>query len=71
MSLVKVVAGRYRVVKHARSGGMGEVFLCFDTRTSRQVAVKVLATADETLVERFLREAELLAELDVPQSSST
>ncbi len=63
---MKVVANRFEVVRHARSGGMGEVFLCNDRERSSRVAVKVLSTTEPKIVERFLREAEILSELDHP-----
>lgn len=45
---------------------MGEVFLCNDAESNELVAVKVLSTASPRVVERFLREAQILAELDHP-----
>ncbi len=50
-------------------GGFGEVFLGWDSRHDRQVAVKILgeqSMADEDNVERFHNEARLCLELDNP-----
>lgn len=62
----RVVAERFEILNHARSGGMGEVYYAQDRETGRKVAVKVLSTASPRIVERFLREAQILAELDHP-----
>src|SRR4051794_41102615 len=64
--LVSLVGRRFRVVRHARSGGMGEVYQCLDEDAGRTVAVKVLTTSPPKIVERFLREAQILSELDHP-----
>lgn len=55
-----VVAQRYRVLGLLGKGGMGEVFAAENTRTGRQVALKVLRPESkdkETAIERFRREA--------------
>ena len=63
----KVVDGRFQLVRHARSGGMGEVFVAEDlSREGATVAVKILSTTRPLIVERFLREAQILSELDHP-----
>lgn len=58
--------GPYRVVRPLGSGGMGIVFQAEDTRLLRPVALKVLqptVAADQSVRERFLREARTLAAL--------
>ncbi|HVK18857.1 MAG TPA: protein kinase [Fimbriiglobus sp.] len=58
--------GPYRVIRPLGSGGMGIVFEAEDTRLMRRVALKVLQpviAADESVRERFLREARTLAAL--------
>ncbi|MFN7934938.1 MAG: protein kinase [Bryobacteraceae bacterium] len=59
----------YRIQSLLGEGGMGAVYRAFDTKLSREVAIKVLppamASVDEWLV-RFTREAQLLASLNHP-----
>lgn len=62
-----VFEGRYRVVSLIGRGGMGDVYLGEDTRLRRRCALKVLHAAlaeDRTNVERFLREAQMIASLE-------
>jgi serine/threonine protein kinase len=49
--------GRYELRRLIAQGGMSEVFLGYDRRVRRQVAVKVLYGSDEPFVRRFKREA--------------
>ena len=60
--------GVYRIERPLGSGGMGEVFLAYDTSLQRQVAVKVMdAAADgETSRVQLLREARSAAALNHP-----
>ena len=60
--------GPYEVLEKLGSGGMGEVFLCRDTRLHRQVALKALTSgaAGDDLRERVLREARAAARLNHP-----
>ncbi|MBN9121966.1 MAG: protein kinase [Planctomycetes bacterium] len=56
--------GRYRVLKKVGQGGMGAVYLGFDVRLGRRVALKVLLpsqAADPESRERFVREARAAA----------
>ena len=49
--------GHYRVDGRLGSGGMGEVFLGFDTRLNRPIAIKLLhqgARQQAEVVQRFL-----------------
>ena len=69
----RVIAGRYRLVKHLGSGGMGHVWLAHDELLRRQVAVKEVfppagVSDDERdmLHERTLREARTAARLNHP-----
>lgn len=49
--------GRYELRRRVAQGGMAEVYLGYDRRVRRQVAVKVLYGRDEPFVRRFEREA--------------
>ncbi len=49
--------GRYELRKRLGQGGMAEVYLAYDRRVRRQVAIKVLYGRDESFVRRFEREA--------------
>lgn len=64
-----VVAGRYRVTRELGRGAMGVVCQAHDEVLQRDVALKELATAlapDPGFVERFRREAQVLAQLQSP-----
>ncbi len=63
-----VVAGRYQVEQQAGQGGMGVVFRAIDRTTGEPVALKLLRSGDLSLAEidRFVREAEVLAALRHP-----
>lgn len=45
---------------------MGDVFVARDRTTDEKVALKLLSTHDPRVVERFLREAQILAEISHP-----
>lgn len=58
--------GKYEVVRELGRGGMGVVFLARDKELHRRVAIKVLAPSlltDDAMVQRFLREARIIASL--------
>lgn len=58
---------RYRPDRPLGEGAMGVVWLATDEASGRPVAVKVMSRLDDPrLVQRTLRECELLAELDHP-----
>jgi serine/threonine-protein kinase len=61
--------GPYTIVSRLGSGGMGEVYRARDATLDREVAIKVLPslfTSDPLRIERFEREARLLASLNHP-----
>ncbi|HOW95005.1 MAG TPA: bifunctional serine/threonine-protein kinase/transporter substrate-binding domain-containing protein [Mycolicibacterium fallax] len=61
--------GHYRLGERLGRGGMGEVYRAYDTRTNREVALKVLPPGnaqDAAFQERFRREAHAVAGLNEP-----
>ncbi len=61
--------GRYEIQSEIGRGGMANVYLAYDPRFRRQVAVKVLAPqllAHPILTTRFEREARLIATIEHP-----
>lgn len=59
-----LLAGRYKIEKYLAQGGMGAVFLAFDTRLKCDVAVKKqILNNNEMSIRLFQREAEILANL--------
>ncbi len=59
--------GRIRIVDVAGKGGMGSVFVGFDEKLERRVAVKAIRESerlDADVRARFLREARILSQLD-------
>jgi serine/threonine protein kinase len=60
--------GRFQLRERLGDGGFGEVFLAYDPRLDRDVAVKVLKQPNPTdrVMERFFREARAVARLDHP-----
>src|SRR5438270_8362860 len=58
--------GKYEVIAHIASGGMGAVYRARDTENGREVALKVLnpeMAAKPAMLERFRREARHAAKL--------
>ncbi|HXM34822.1 MAG TPA: serine/threonine-protein kinase, partial [Pyrinomonadaceae bacterium] len=56
----------YRVLEELGRGGMGVVYLAFDPRLDRQVAIKFLTSRDPHYRARFLREARAVSKLHHP-----
>ncbi|MEQ1826131.1 MAG: alpha/beta fold hydrolase [Pirellula sp.] len=59
----------YEIRSHLGSGGMGEVYVAYDWRLDRQVALKILSnrhSANENWVSRFYREAKMASSLNHP-----
>jgi len=66
---MKQQLGHYDIVAELGRGGMGVVYKGHETSLNRYVAIKVLADAlahDESVKERFLREARSMASLNDP-----
>lgn len=61
------VLGPYTIIRLIGRGGMGEVYLAYEQRLDRQVALKVIApkkVGDVNLIRRFLNEARTLAQVN-------
>lgn len=61
--------GRFDIHRSLGAGGMGEIFEAYDTDLQRTVAIKVLAAKfveNETMKQRFLREARMASQLNHP-----
>ena len=61
--------GRYEVVSHLATGGMGEVYRALDTHLGRYVALKTVAERfehDATSQPRFERERRVSTRLEHP-----
>lgn len=66
---IQRMVGRYRLESLIGKGGMAEVFRAVDTRLGRTVAVKTILpslVSQQAFLERFLREARLVAVLEHP-----
>jgi serine/threonine protein kinase len=64
-----IINGKYKLLEHLGSGGMGRVYLCEQTALRRLVAVKILPperSGDPVSLQRFIREARVAAALDHP-----
>ena len=58
--------GHFDIIAPLGAGGMGEVYRARDSRLERDVAIKVLPSADPDLKARFAREARIVAGLKHP-----
>lgn len=67
-ALVEKLGSQYRIVRLLGRGGMGSVYLARDLTLDREVAIKVVNTADGSLAiyDRFRREAKTAAKLSHP-----
>ncbi len=68
-TLTGTTIGAYRILSLLGAGGMGEVYTARDRHLERDVAIKVLPEAfshDQLRIDRFRREAQLLASLNHP-----
>jgi serine/threonine-protein kinase len=58
--------GKYTIEKKLGQGGMGAVYLAVDPALNRKVALKVITSDDEEMLERFHLEAQAVAKLKHP-----
>jgi serine/threonine protein kinase len=61
--------GRYQIIKHLGTGGMGEVYLATDSSLDRLVALKILSgdlAHDKRRMQRFQQEARMVSALNQP-----
>src|SRR3989454_12629343 len=61
--------GRYEIRSLIGKGGMGEVYLAFDTELDRTVAIKILPEAlasNQQRLQRFIQEAKAASALNHP-----
>lgn len=66
---VQFVIGPYQVIKSIGKGGMGEVFLAYDTTCGRRLAIKKIRPdllSHQGLHNRFLKEARITSQLTHP-----
>ena len=64
-----IISGKYKLLEHLGTGGMGMVYLCEHVSMRRRVAIKVLPMSkaqDSSALDRFYREARAVAALDHP-----
>ncbi|HMJ14236.1 MAG TPA: protein kinase [Polyangiaceae bacterium] len=66
MQLGTLIAERFELEQRAGSGGTGAVFRAFDRTTQSRVALKLLHATVPEQVQRFQREAQLLADIEHP-----
>ncbi len=65
----KSISKRYKIIKKVASGGMADVFLGYDLKLNRKIAIKILSASnagDRNFVARFKNEAQILARLNHP-----
>lgn len=64
-----IAIGRFTMLKHVGSGGMGDIYAAYDSKLDRKVAIKLVRSdlnADADTDNRLLREARTLARLSHP-----
>ncbi|HEY8144990.1 MAG TPA: protein kinase, partial [Kofleriaceae bacterium] len=60
------LGGRFEMIEFVAAGGLGYVFRGRDHSTGHDVAIKISRSVEQSVVERFAREARVLAALDHP-----
>lgn len=60
--------GPYRILRHLKEGGQGNVYLGYDARLHRKVAIKIYALPESRAGRRkLLKEARLIADIQSPR----
>ena len=60
------INSRYEILERIASGGMADVFLGYDIKSGKKVAIKILNesySANRNFISRFKREAQILINL--------
>lgn len=60
----RMLAGRYQIESLVGRGGMADVYRGTDTMLERPIAIKILTDRSDTVLRRFLREAQAMARLN-------
>lgn len=63
---IRPLEGRFALSSKLGKGGMGDVFAARDSMLNREVAVKVLSSSNNVGLARFVREAQVTAQLSHP-----
>lgn len=63
LNIGDILGGTYRIEKLLNRGGFGRVWLAYDTILNRDVAIKELIEVDETRIDDFVREMQIVANL--------
>ena len=64
-----IIADRYKIINKIGSGGTADVYLAWDGKLNRYVAIKILSktyASEKNFVARFKKEAQILARLNDP-----
>ncbi len=64
-----ILFGRFELIRCLNAGDIGGVYLCIDSRTSRQVALKILATSalsNDEVRESYFRETRVIRSVSHP-----
>ncbi|WP_372368658.1 protein kinase [Candidatus Uabimicrobium sp. HlEnr_7] len=70
VNISDIFAGRYRIESELGRGGMGVVYKAYDNDLGRSIALKLILAkqAKSVQIQRFLKEAQVVAKLDHPNT---
>ncbi len=63
LGLQEPISGRYRLQQRLRRGGMSDVYLAYDERLNRDVALKLVSSNDTECIQRLHHEVEVMSKL--------